>query len=52
MQDAEEYSAEKLSPFFMKLKKIHTVPKVTSYSPEELESNGDLREFAPDLYPN
>ena len=49
MQDATEHTPEKLSPFFMKLKKTHNVPKVTSYSSDELEYHPKLRQFAPHL---
>lgn len=32
-----------LKPFFEKLKKVHRVPKVTSYNAQQLETHPDLR---------
>ncbi len=49
MHSKAEARTRELEPFFLKLKKIHTVPKVTSYSTEQLEHNEKLRQHTQDL---
>jgi len=52
MLPSESTSSASLTPFFVKLKKKHTVPKVTSYTAEQLQLSTDpqLNTLASEVY--